>query len=72
MTSVINWFATWWLFCYIWLQYRSFSLDIMSSNSEKKTTSQTDGKAGQTKKSDMGLGMMAYKVKSHTHMHIIF
>lgn len=44
----------------------------MSSNSDKKTTSQTDGKAGQTKKSDMGMGMMAYKVKSHTqrHMHI--
>lgn len=33
----------------------------MSSNSDKQTPSETDGK---TKKSDMGMGMMAYKVKS--------
>lgn len=47
----------------------SLFLGIMSSNSDKMTTSQTDGKAGQTKKSDIGTGMMAYKVKitlSHT------
>lgn len=47
----------------------SISLGIMSSNSDKKTASQTDGKTGQTKKSDMGMGMMAYKVKSPTYSH---
>lgn len=49
-------------------------LGIMSSNSDQKTPSQTDGKAGQTKKSDMGTGMMAYKVKitlAHRDMHTI-
>uniref|UniRef100_A0A3B4D6E5 Beta/gamma crystallin 'Greek key' domain-containing protein n=1 Tax=Pygocentrus nattereri TaxID=42514 RepID=A0A3B4D6E5_PYGNA len=35
----------------------------MSSGGDKKAASQTDGKAAQTKKSDMGMGMMAYKVK---------
>lgn len=33
----------------------------MSSSGEKKTASQTDGKAAQTKKSEMG--MMSYRVK---------
>lgn len=37
----------------------------MSSGGDKKTASQTDGKAAQTKKSDMGMGMMAYKVKQN-------
>ncbi len=40
----------------------------MSSSGEKKTASQTDGKAAQSKKSEMG--MMSYKVKlSNKHTH---
>uniref|UniRef100_A0A8B9HIK1 Crystallin, beta B1, like 1 n=1 Tax=Astyanax mexicanus TaxID=7994 RepID=A0A8B9HIK1_ASTMX len=37
-------------------------MSIMSSGGDKKTASQTDGKAAQTKKSDQGMGMMAYKM----------
>ncbi|XP_062856712.1 beta-crystallin B1 isoform X1 [Trichomycterus rosablanca] len=47
--------------CSVHLYCCSF-LGIMSSSGDKKKPSQTDGKAGPNKKSDIGFGMMAYKM----------